>query len=88
MPDSPNALSNEGAIITELGMSYIIIPVGWKNPSLDDLRKFLGFLKALEKILETLILETLEMILGIFKRGFLKTLGKILRIFTDDSWKP
>ena len=48
MPDSPNALSNEGAIITELGMTYIHIPVPWQSPSLNDLRKFLAFMKALE----------------------------------------
>ena len=48
MPDSPNALSNEGAIITELGMTYIHIPVPWQSPSLNDLRKFLGFMKALK----------------------------------------
>ena len=48
MPDSPNALSNEGATITQLGMTYIHIPVPWKSPSVSDLKQFLGFMKALE----------------------------------------
>ena len=48
MPDSPNALTNEGAIITALGMTYIHIPVPWQSPSLNDLKKFLAFMKALE----------------------------------------
>ena len=48
MPDSLNALSNQGAIITALGMTYIHIPVPWQSPSLSDLKKFLGFMKGLE----------------------------------------
>ena len=48
MPDSPNALTNEGAIITALGMTYIHIPVPWQSPSLNDLKKFLAFMRALE----------------------------------------
>lgn len=48
MPDSPNALTNEGAIITALGMTYIHIPVPWQSPSLNDLKKFLAFMRTLE----------------------------------------
>ncbi len=32
LPTSGNALANEGAIVTELGMNYIHIPVVWEDP--------------------------------------------------------
>ena len=49
MPDSPNALINEGEIVTKLGMTYIHIPVPWQSPSIQDLERFMGFMETLEK---------------------------------------
>ena len=49
MPDSPNALVNEGEIVTKLGMTYIHIPVPWQSPSIQDLERFLGFMEILQK---------------------------------------
>ena len=37
---STNALENEGAIVTDLGMVYIHIPVVWDNPKLEDVKLF------------------------------------------------
>lgn len=38
--DSPGAVSNEGKIIQDLGMTYEHIPVDFKNPALADLDLF------------------------------------------------
>lgn len=48
MPSSDNALVNEGAIVTGLGMSYIHIPVIWEAPKLDEVRLFFGIMQVLE----------------------------------------
>ena len=37
---STNAIENEGAIVTDLGMVYIQIPVVWDNPKVDDVKLF------------------------------------------------
>lgn len=48
MPDSDHALADEGSIVTGLGMSFVHIPVDFGNPTLDDLRQFIGVMQALE----------------------------------------
>ena len=40
MSISTNALKNEGAIVTDLGMVYVQIPVVWEHPRLEDVRLF------------------------------------------------
>jgi len=35
-PNASNALPNEEAIATKLGMNYISIPVAWDNPTIAD----------------------------------------------------
>ena len=40
LPTSDNALSNEGSLVTSLGMTYIHIPVDFKNPASRDFRTF------------------------------------------------
>jgi protein tyrosine phosphatase (PTP) superfamily phosphohydrolase (DUF442 family) len=47
LPSSNNALANEGAIVTNLKMTYIHIPVNWETPQLDDLRLFFQVMDAL-----------------------------------------
>ena len=48
LPDSDHALADEGSIVTGLGMSFIHIPVDFANPTLADLRQFIGVMRALE----------------------------------------
>jgi len=48
MPDSDNAIANEGAVVTGLGMSYIHIPVPFESPSVDHLRQFFGAMAIFE----------------------------------------
>ncbi|AJQ92132.1 protein tyrosine phosphatase family protein [Gynuella sunshinyii] len=40
MPDHPQALVHEGALVTSLGMNYIHIPVAFDQPRKDQLRMF------------------------------------------------
>ena len=40
LPTSDNALANEGAIVTGLGMNYIHIPVVWEDPRAEQFGLF------------------------------------------------
>ncbi|MGD8626843.1 MAG: protein tyrosine phosphatase family protein [Anaerolineae bacterium] len=40
MPDSTNALADEGEWVEAQGMRYVHIPVVWESPTLDDLGRF------------------------------------------------
>ena len=48
MSCSTNALPNEGAIVTDLGMVYLQIPVVWENPTLEDVKLFFSAMQAFE----------------------------------------
>ena len=40
LTSSTNALPNEDAVITDLGMVYIHLPVIWESPQIDDVQIF------------------------------------------------
>jgi len=44
---SSNALENENKVVTELGMTYIHIPVDFEEPKVSDIKLFLNILQAL-----------------------------------------
>ena len=48
LPTSDHAIADEGSVVTGHGMSYVHIPVDFKNPTADDLRAFVGAMRALE----------------------------------------
>jgi protein tyrosine phosphatase (PTP) superfamily phosphohydrolase (DUF442 family) len=48
LPTSDNALPNEGSLVTGLGMSYIHIPVNFKEPTSQDFRAFCRVMRAFE----------------------------------------
>jgi protein tyrosine phosphatase (PTP) superfamily phosphohydrolase (DUF442 family) len=48
LPTSDNALANEGSIVTGLGMSYVHIPVDFKEPKERDFRDFCQVVAAFE----------------------------------------
>ena len=48
LPTSDNALSNEGSIVTGLGMSYVHIPVDFKTPTSQDFQAFSRVMEAFE----------------------------------------
>lgn len=49
MPTSENALPNEGALVTALGMAYFHIPVVWEAPRVEDVDLFFGVMQALSR---------------------------------------
>lgn len=48
VPDSHNAVANEGSLVAATGMTYVNIPVRWEDPTLADLRRFLRTMRAFE----------------------------------------
>ncbi len=48
LKESPNALPDEDAIATNLGLEYIHIPVLWEAPTLDNFQEFATVMKAHE----------------------------------------
>ncbi len=48
LPTSDNAIPNEGSLVTALGMSYIHIPVNFKEPTSQDFRAFCRVMRAFE----------------------------------------
>lgn len=48
LPDSDNAIQEEGSIVTSLGMSYVHIPVPFDNPTNEHLKAFIKIMDAYE----------------------------------------
>lgn len=48
LPTSDNALPHEGSLVTGLGMSYVHIPVDFKNPTTEDFHAFCRVMDAFE----------------------------------------
>ncbi len=44
MPDSRQALIDEGALVTSTGMLYVHLPISWKAPRLEDAQCLFGLL--------------------------------------------
>jgi protein tyrosine phosphatase (PTP) superfamily phosphohydrolase (DUF442 family) len=49
LPTSDNALSNEGSVVTGLGMSYVHIPVNFQSPTSQDFRAFCRVMDAFDE---------------------------------------
>ena len=48
LPDSDNAIPDEGRLVTATGMTYVHIPVKFDAPSVDDLRTFIRTMRAMQ----------------------------------------
>ena len=48
MPDSTNALPDEGGLVSEAGMNYFHMPVSFEAPTKKDLSLFLKLMKVVE----------------------------------------
>lgn len=48
MPDHPDAIENEGALVAEQGMSYLHIPVPFDQPTAHHVRLFCNFLSGVK----------------------------------------
>ena len=47
MPDSENAIADEGRMVSENAMTYVHIPVPWDAPRTDHLAQFFGVMDAM-----------------------------------------
>ncbi len=47
LPDSPNALPDEKKVVEAQGMQYAHIPVGWDNPTIEDVARFFSVMEAI-----------------------------------------
>ena len=48
MADSDNAVANEGSLVAGAGMRYVHLPVPFDNPTAQDLKTFLGVMRAVK----------------------------------------
>lgn len=48
-PDSKNAIPNEGELATELGMTYVHIPVIWSEPKVSDWEQYSALLNTSDR---------------------------------------
>ena len=48
MPDSDDAIADEGTIVTSLGMKYVHIPVPFDSPTTHHLRSFIRVMRAID----------------------------------------
>jgi protein tyrosine phosphatase (PTP) superfamily phosphohydrolase (DUF442 family) len=48
VPESHNAVANEGSLVTATGMVYVQIPVKWEAPTLADLQRFIKTMRTFE----------------------------------------
>ncbi len=48
MPDSDNAIPEEGSVVSALGMAYFHIPVPFEAPTAEHVKKFIRVMQALE----------------------------------------
>lgn len=47
LPSSDHAIADEGRVVSELGMTYVHIPVKFDDPKPEELRTFCGVMEAL-----------------------------------------
>src|SRR5579859_6067710 len=48
LPTSDNAVPNEGALVTGLGMAYVHLPVNFQSPQARDFQTFCGVMDSLQ----------------------------------------
>jgi protein tyrosine phosphatase (PTP) superfamily phosphohydrolase (DUF442 family) len=99
LPTSPNALPDEEAIVTALGMEYFHIPVIWETPDSLSLEKFMNLMEKLGSR-KTLVHCAANMRVSAFialyrilrlgwehERAF-KDVYRIWDPYQNDDWRP
>jgi protein tyrosine phosphatase (PTP) superfamily phosphohydrolase (DUF442 family) len=90
MPDSTNALPDEGGFVSEAGMNYFHIPVPFEAPTRAHLSLFLKLMKALEKEkvwVHCALNWRVSAFMAHYQRGTLK-LPKSEQVPMLESWQP
>ncbi len=90
MPDSTNALPDEGGFVSEARMNYFHIPVPFDTPTHAHLNLFLKIMKALEKDkiwIHCALNWRVSAFMRHYQRGILK-LPEAERVPMLESWQP
>ncbi len=86
-----NALDNEDKIVSQLGMSYIHIPVDFEKPTKDDLKLFLTLLSSLEgkKVFVHCALNyRVSAFMYVYHKYFLQTPFDNINLTMMEEWSP
>ncbi len=90
MPDSTNALPDEGGFVSEAGMNYFHIPVPFEAPTRSHLSLFLKLMKVLEKDkvwVHCALNWRVSAFMAHYQKGTLK-LSESKRVPMLESWQP
>jgi ribosomal protein L11 methyltransferase len=91
MPSSSNYLPNEAELCAQNGLSYVPLPVDWKNPTETDLREFFAQMETLATR-KTLVHCALNMRVSVFVFLYrVIRLGENMEVAAQDLhriWKP
>lgn len=89
--DSPNAILDEEKILTNLGLTYIHIPVIWENPKEDELFSFFSTMQqhGNHKIFIHCVLNMrVSAFLYLYRIRILKEKLEIAKADLEKIWKP
>ncbi|PHO10208.1 hypothetical protein CPG37_05925 [Malaciobacter canalis] len=89
--DSSLALENEDKIVSDLGLTYIHIPVDFQNPELENLKIFLNILNGFvnEKVwIHCSKNYRVTSFMYVFHKYFLKTPFEQIDLSMFDFWTP
>ena len=90
MPDSTNALPDEGGFVSEVGMNYFHIPIPFDAPTRAHLSLFLKLMKTLEKEkiwVHCALNWRVSAFMAHYQKGTLK-LSEAERVPMLESWQP
>ncbi|RXI48026.1 hypothetical protein CRU99_01850 [Malaciobacter mytili] len=91
LSNSSLALENEDKIVSQLGMTYIHIPVDFENPEIDNLKIFLAILNSFTNIkvwVHCAKNYRVTAFMYIFHKYFLKTPFENINLSMFDIWTP
>ncbi len=89
--NSSLALENEDKYVSQLGMTYIHIPVDFKNPEIDNLKIFLAVLNSFVNVkvwIHCAKNYRVTAFMYIFHKYFLKTPFEDINLSMFDIWTP
>lgn len=91
LPSSDNALADEGAIVTRLGMVYIHIPVIWNDPKIEDLQFFCEVMESLKKRkvwVHCALNMRVSCFMYLYRKLFLKLPETQAKYLMSELWQP
>ncbi len=91
LSNSSLALENEDKLVSQLGMTYIHIPVDFENPEIDNLKIFLAVLNSFVNVkvwVHCAKNYRVTAFMYVFHKYFLKTPFENINLSMFDIWTP